>query len=80
VNLEPTAPLGEFNGLQCRLSGQMNGLSISYVVGRNSTLSTAAPGELVLGADGKPLSKLEVLRRNRSQTSPAAAEPERSAQ
>ena len=74
IRLEPNAPLGEFHSIACRLSGQVKGQAVSYLVGRSTSLTVTRPGELVLGSDGRPLSRLEVLRR-KQQLAPAPKSP-----
>ena len=74
IRLEPNASLGEFHSIACRLSGQLKGQAVSYLVGRSTSLTVTRPGELVLGSDGRPLSRLEVLRR-KQQLAPAAKTP-----
>ncbi|MGE3778708.1 MAG: hypothetical protein AB7F89_16110, partial [Pirellulaceae bacterium] len=61
--VEATAPLGSFGGLACRLTGELNGQPVSYVVGRGGSLEIAQAGTLVTDAQGRALSPLEVLRR-----------------
>lgn len=74
VRLEPSAPLGEFTGLVCRLSGELNGQDVSYCVGRGTMLTVVPPGELVVDEQGRPASKLDALRRK--QQSPGAKVPD----
>jgi hypothetical protein len=77
VQLDATAPLGLFTGLQCRLTGAIRGQQVSYVIGRGGRLRIVVPGELVLDESGRPLSPLELLRRSQSKTSlkPVIEEP-----
>lgn len=65
VRLEDSAPLGEFTGLACRVSGVLEGQAVSYVVGRGGVLQVEPVGGLNTDADGRPLSRLEVLRRDK---------------
>jgi hypothetical protein len=63
VEVSATTPIGEHDSLLCRLTGNLNGRVIIYQVGRGGSLKVVAPGALTIGADGKPLSPLEALRR-----------------
>ena len=63
VQPEATAPVGSFDEVWVRLSGELNGEQASWIVGRGAGLQIMPPGELQLGADGRPLSRLEVLRK-----------------
>jgi hypothetical protein len=63
VTIEPTAPLGSFTGLACRLSGTIGGQDVSYCVGRGSVLKIEPSGTLVTDESGRALSPLEALRR-----------------
>ena len=77
VRLSADAPLGEFPGLVCRLSGVLNGQSLSYSVARGGVLTVKPPGGLVTDDSGRPLSRLEVLRREKQQekqTAPSSEE------
>ncbi len=65
IRLGTDAPVGEFPGLVCRLSGQLHGQDVSYCVARGCTLEIKPAGKLVTDADGRPLSRLEVLRREK---------------
>lgn len=59
---ESSCPVGTFPDLMVRLEGTMNGQTVSWMVGRGSVLRIEPAGMLVTGPDGKPLSKLDVLR------------------
>lgn len=65
VRFEPTAPVGTFTSLVCRLTGEVDGQEVSYCVGRGAVLRIEAAGRLVLDESGKPLTPLDVLRRSR---------------
>jgi hypothetical protein len=65
IQLPRDAPLGEFTGLVCRLSGSVDGQDISYCVGRGGTLIIEPTGGLMTDDTGRPLSKLELLRKNK---------------
>ena len=65
VTLEPTAPVGVFETLVCRLSGTINGDEVSYYVGRGGVLRIESAGALATDDAGRPLSRLEVLRRSK---------------
>jgi hypothetical protein len=45
-----------------RLTGEVDGQNVSWLVGRGSILKIEPAGMLVTDQDGKPLSKLDVLR------------------
>lgn len=62
VHFEPTAPLGTFESLVCRLSGVIEGQQVSYCIGRGGVLKIEPKGGVVTDASGRPLSPLEVLR------------------
>jgi hypothetical protein len=63
VKLAEDAPTGTFDRLTCRLSGQIGGQAISYVIGRGGQLKIVPQGELIADETGRPLSPLELLRR-----------------
>ncbi len=75
IHLSDDAPLGEFSSLVCRLSGQLKGQNVSYCVGRGCVLETRPPGKLVTDANGRPLSRLEVLRQEKAAKKPADGNP-----
>jgi hypothetical protein len=64
LHLEPTAPVGSFPSLLCRLTGLIDGQEVSYCVGRGGVLKIEPAGGLVLDDAGRPLSPLEALRRS----------------
>jgi hypothetical protein len=76
IRLDSTAPLGEFAGLVCRLSGEQDGQAVSYCIGRGSILTVVSPGSLFVDEQGRPLSKLEALRRKRSSDKSTSSKPE----
>lgn len=59
---EQSCPVGTFPDLMVRLDGTMKDQSVSWMVGRGSVLRIEPAGLLVTDPDGKPLSKLDVLR------------------
>lgn len=67
VRFSADAPLGAFSGLVCRLSGALDGQALSYCVARGGILTIKPPGGLVTDDNGRPLSRLEVLRREKQQ-------------
>lgn len=69
VSLESTAPLGRYVGLVCRLSGKIGNEFVSYVVSRDGELTIASPGQIVRDANGRPLNRVEALRKKVSQGS-----------
>jgi|GEM_PF-758910 len=62
VRLAEDAPLGFFANLICELTGDWNGQKITYRVGRGGSVKIVRPGELVIDANGRPLTQLEILR------------------
>jgi hypothetical protein len=82
VKLGSDAPVGEFPSLLCRLSGKLKTQDVSFVVGRGCVLEIKPPGTLVTDSTGRPLTRLEVLRREkerRNKDSAAAASGEEAA-
>ncbi len=69
VQTHPTAPIGQFGGLYCKLSGKLNGESVAYIVARGGILSIQTPGNLSRDTDGRPLNRLDALRRNNTSSS-----------
>lgn len=67
VEISKDAPTGVFSRLQCRLSGQMGGQQVSYVVAARSSLQIAEAGQLRRDRDGRVLSRLEALRATQAQ-------------
>jgi hypothetical protein len=63
VTVAATIPIGEHDSLLCRLTGKTDGQVVVYQVGRGGLLKVVAPGALAMDAHGKPLSRLEALRR-----------------
>jgi len=70
IQLDATAPVGEFNSLVCRLTGKIDGQTVSYCVGRGGVLKITAPGGLVTDEQGRPLSPLDVLRKSQRSVIP----------
>jgi len=66
LEVAPTAPTGLFSGLFVRLTGHVEGRSVSWIVGADSNLTIEPPGGLFTDETGRPLSRLEVLRRRSS--------------
>ena len=62
VSPEDSCPIGTFPDLMVRLTGEVDGQNVSWLVGRGSVLRIELAGMLVTDQDGKPLSKLDVLR------------------
>ncbi|MCR9291250.1 MAG: PPC domain-containing protein [bacterium] len=65
LNVPADAPLGTFSGIQCRLSGKWNSTPVSFVVESQVPLMIAEPGKLHRSDDGRVLSPLEALRREK---------------
>jgi hypothetical protein len=74
---EETAPLGEFADIQVRVSGVLDGQPASWLVAGGSMLQLESPGGLVLDAAGRPLSRLEKLRRDAATVSATESGPEK---
>jgi hypothetical protein len=74
VRLAQDAPLGEFPGLLCELTGEWDGHKVSYRVGRGGSLKIVKPSELVVDESGRPLSPLEILRKQPFGTADQAAD------
>jgi hypothetical protein len=64
VAIDPTAPVGSYPNLGCRLTGSLHDQEVSYFVGRGGVLQIAPAGTLVTDDQGRALSPLEVLRRS----------------
>ena len=62
LNPEDSCPVGTFPDLMVRLTGEVDGQNVSWLVGRGSVLKIEPAGMLVTDQGGKPLSKLDVLR------------------
>jgi hypothetical protein len=62
VHLEEDAPLGEFTGLQCRLTGEYEKQAVSFAVGCQTRMKVFPPGKLFRSESGELLSPLEALR------------------
>jgi hypothetical protein len=62
VKLAPDAPVGRYDSLVCRLTGQVGGRLVVYRIGRGGRLEIHTAGALLKGGDGKPLSPLDALR------------------
>ncbi len=67
LQLQADAPLGVFEKVVCRLSGELRGWQVSYQVAADSRLQINAPGTLARGEDGRVLSRLEALRQKQQQ-------------
>ncbi len=63
VQLAEDAPLGVFSTLVCELTGEWDGHSVTYRIGRGGSLKIVRPGELIVDETGRPLSPLEILRK-----------------
>ena len=57
------APLGAFSNIQCRLSGELQGSQVSFVVASRADLQVTEPGKLFRADDGRMLTPLEALRK-----------------
>jgi Bacterial pre-peptidase C-terminal domain len=63
LKIAEDAPIGTFPGIQCRLTGSLDGSEVSFVVPSASDLIIAEPGKLMKATDGRVLSPLEALRK-----------------
>ncbi len=63
VQVPRDAPLGTFANIQCRLSGELQGSQVSFVVASQDDLQVNEPGKLFRADDGRMLSPLEALRK-----------------
>jgi hypothetical protein len=74
---EATAPLGTFSDLMVRLDGVIDGQNVSWRIGRGGALKIEQSGRLMTDDNGRPFSRLEVLRRNSGRTIsvPATVKP-----
>ena len=75
LELEPTAPVGSFPDLVCRLAGTIDGQEVSYCVGRGGILKIERSGGLVTDGTGRPLSPLEALRRSKQEVNDKKTSP-----
>jgi hypothetical protein len=63
VTVAATTPIGEHDSIVCRLMREIDGQVSVYQVGRGGVLKVVAPGALTRDANGRPLGRLEALRR-----------------
>jgi hypothetical protein len=68
VEIAEDSPIGRFEGIHCRLSGEVHGTPISYNVARQSKLFLSPKGASERDESGRPLSPLESLRRKYTKT------------
>jgi hypothetical protein len=68
---EPTAPLGSFPDLVCRLTGQFEGQTVSYCIGRGGVLRIEPRGSVVTDEQGAPLSRLQILQKQQADAASA---------
>ncbi len=54
VRLQSSAPLGQYSGLACRLTGTQNGQTISFVIARDGSLTIGEPGKIIRDDSGRP--------------------------
>ncbi len=74
VHVGEDAPLGMFGTLFCELSGEWDGHSVTYRIGRGGSLKIVRPDELMVDESGRPLSPLEILRRQPVNTGDSTGE------
>lgn len=65
VRIASDAPLGTFDSLQIRLRGMLQDQSLSFCIAPRTQLVIARPGESQRDEHGRPLSRLEALRKAR---------------
>lgn len=66
VTIAATTPIGDHEGLACRLDGE----AVAYRIGRGGRLTVRAPGTAAQDETGRPLSPLDALRRERRAAKP----------
>jgi hypothetical protein len=66
LQVSSDAPVGTFENLSVRLSGNRMDQSVSYSVSRKTVLVIAPLGKSYKDASGRPLSPLEALRQTRN--------------
>lgn len=62
LELAEDAPLGEFKGIQCRFSGELDGQQVSFAVARDTKLLVTPRGKLFRNESGELLSPLDALK------------------
>lgn len=62
VQVPSDVPVGRYRGVQCRLTGELAGSPVSFVVPADAEMLIAEPGKLFRSPDGRLLSPLEALR------------------
>jgi hypothetical protein len=60
--IDKTSPVGLHKELHCQITIVKDGYEVVHLVGRPATFRVEAPGEMVLDANGRPLSRLEILQ------------------
>jgi len=63
VMVDPTTPLGEHHGLVVELAMMVKSTQVIERVGRGSTLVIFPLGGITVDETGRPLSRLEMLRK-----------------
>jgi hypothetical protein len=66
VKFANDAPVGTFPNVVCRLSGELDGQSISYCVARDTKLVISGKGQSQKDEQGRPITPLDALRRRSS--------------
>lgn len=65
LHFEETAPVGTFDSIYARMTGEINGQKVSFNMGRGTKLVIAEPGKLMRNEAGDALSPLDTLRRSK---------------
>lgn len=65
LHFEETAPVGTFDSVYARMTGEINGQKVSFNMGRGTKLVIAEPGKLMRNEAGDALSPLDTLRRSK---------------
>lgn len=63
LKIAEDAPVGVFHGIRCRLTGDLDGSKLSFVVPSKDELVVTEFGKLLKAEDGRVLSPLEALRK-----------------
>ena len=65
LHFEETAPVGTFDSVYARMTGEIDGQKVSFNIGRGTKLVIAEPGKLMRNEAGDALSPLDTLRRRK---------------
>jgi hypothetical protein len=62
AEIDKTSPVGLHKEMHCQIAIVKDGYEVVHLLGRPATFRIEAPGGVVLDANGRPLSRLEILR------------------